>query len=209
MKKTKILLIVLICILALSLLLLVAAVLLMGRGPSLQGSASQPSQDQTGDTQDNTSEDTVTEDPSKDTTTVIEPDPEPEVFTLTFAGDCTLGNRKGRTGQHTFIGTVGDNYAYPFADVQQYFATDDCTFINLEGPLTDSEASLEKTFVFKGPKEYVNILSSGSVEFANVVNNHAHDYGEKGYRDTLDVLDFAGIYYAENKNTVSLPRKVG
>ncbi len=123
-------------------------------------------------------------------------EPEPVYYTLTFAGDCTLGNLKGKTGSNTFIGTVEDNYAHPFLDVQEYFANDDCTFINLEGPLTDGGSARSKRFVFRGPSSYVNILTQGSVEFANLGNNHAYDYGEEGFNDTTNLLDDAGIFYA-------------
>ena len=142
--------------------------------------------------------------------TTVPTEPKPRHYTLSFAGDCTLGNRKGKAGQSTFIGTVGENYAHPFADVQEYFANDDCTFVNLENPLTDGGTpDAKKEFVFKGPTSYVNILTQGSVEFANVVNNHTLDYGETGYRDTLSTLDGAGIRYAEKKNTVVFTTESG
>lgn len=136
--------------------------------------------------------------------TTVPTEPEPEVFTLSFAGDCTLGNQLNKSGEYTFIGTVGDNYAYPFADVQDYFATDDCTFVNLECALTDGgNANTLKLFTFKGPAAYTNILTEGSVEFANIVNNHSKDYGNSGYKDTMANLDAAGVFYADwNASTV-------
>lgn len=142
--------------------------------------------------------------------TTVPTEPPTRYYTLTFAGDCTLGNRKGKTGKSTFIGTVGENYAHPFADVQEFFANDDCTFVNLENPLTDGGTpDANKEFVFKGPTSYVNILTEGSVEFANVVNNHTLDYGETGYNDTLATLDGAGIHYAERKKTVVFTTESG
>lgn len=144
---------------------------------------------------------TVPEETTEPTTAPTEP-PEPEVFTLSFAGDCTLGNHVDKTGPYSFIGTVGDNYAYPFADVQEWFATDDCTFVNLECALTDGGTpNLNKKFTFKGPARYTAILTEGSVEFANVVNNHAKDYGTSGYKDTLANLDAVNVYYAEEDDT--------
>ena len=145
--------------------------------------------------------------PTQETT---EPEPQIQYYTLSFAGDCTMANRKGKDGASTFIGTVGDNYDYPFADVLSYFANDDCTFINLENPLTDGGTpETRKTFVFKGPTRYTNILTAGSVEFANIVNNHTLDYGEEGYADTLKALNDAGIYYAEKEKTVLFTTESG
>lgn len=144
----------------------------------------------------------TTAEPTTEPTTAPTTEPQPEYFTLSFAGDCTLGNQHGRTGAQTFLGTVGDNYAHPFLDVQPFFSTDDATFINLECALTDGGTpNTNKQFTFKGPAAYTNILTMGSVEFANVVNNHAKDYGTSGYKDTLANLDAAGVFYAEQDKT--------
>ena len=131
-------------------------------------------------------------------------------FVLTFVGDCTFANREGRTDSETFIATVGDNYTYPFADVYDIFAADDATFINLECVLSDTaKAPADKTFVFKGPTRYTNIMTSSSVEFANIVNNHTHDYGDDGYADTLAALDAAGLSYCEKKDTMVFTTESG
>ena len=142
-------------------------------------------------------------------TTTVTTEPQPIRYTLSFAGDCTIANDKNGGGPNSFIGTVGNNYAYPFADVLPYFSKDDCTFVNLECALTNRGTMAEKRFNFRGPPEYVNILTEGSVEFANVVNNHAYDYGKVGYQDTLDILDEKGIYYAQDKDTVVFTTQSG
>ena len=129
-------------------------------------------------------------------------EPEPIEYTLTFVGDCCLANLKGWSTSAYFIGTVGDDYTYPFSNVQDYFATDDCTFINLECALTDSGNSASKQFVFKGPTNYTQIMTLGNVEFANVVNNHSKDYGQEGYTDTLAALDEADLLYVEQRDTL-------
>ena len=123
--------------------------------------------------------------------------PEAKEYVLSFVGDCCLANQKGWSEKEFFLGTVGENYAYPFAGVVDYFSADDFTFINLENPLTDGNTPMNKPFIFKGPTTYTQILTQGSVEFANVVNNHALDYREEGYQDTLIALDEADIGYCE------------
>ena len=130
------------------------------------------------------------------------PEPEPTEYVLSFVGDCCLANLKGWSKDAYFMGTVGEDYAYPFAGVKEYFEADECTFINLENPLTERGSAAGNPFVFRGPPVYTRILTEGSVEFANVVNNHAMDYGEEGYLDTLAALDEAGIRYAEQKQTL-------
>lgn len=131
------------------------------------------------------------------TTEATEPTTKPltEEFVLSFAGDCTFA-------MSGFVNAVGEDYGYPFRDVQDYFGTDDCTFINLECALSDRGAKLDKLFTFRGSPAYINILTQGSVEYASVVNNHSMDYGQVAFDDTMALLDEAGIYYAEADETV-------
>ena len=63
----------------------------------------------------------------------------------------------------------------------------------MEGTLTESTSRMDKTFAFKGPADYTKILTEGSVEVANLANNHSRDYGEQSYTDTIAALDAAGI----------------
>jgi len=195
-NKSRVILTVLVCVLAIALVALCCLAVYLSRQETDSPATTQTTQAPT------------TEQPTVPTTTepttiatTVETDPQPVVYTLSFAGDCTFGNRKERYDADTFISIVGEDYAYPFADVAAYFHNDDCTFINLEGPLTDGGSPADKKFVFKGPTSYVNIMTEGSVEFANVANNHAYDYGSSGYQDTLSVLDQAGIFYADSGDT--------
>lgn len=138
------------------------------------------------------------------TTLPTEPQPQEERFLLTFAGDCTFGsNPVNRYALSSFENTVGDNWAYPFANVLTWFENDDCTMVNLEGTLTEATTRIPKSFNFKGSPEYVNILTENSVEAVTFANNHSIDYGQQGYADTVATLSAAGIpYVEENASTV-------
>lgn len=127
-------------------------------------------------------------------------EPEPEVFTLTFAGDCTLGTNPGMYyAPWGFVQTVGEDYGYPFQNVLSYFENDDFSMVNLEGPLCDSGNPVVKKHTFRGPTSYVNILTQNSVEAVTLANNHTLDYGPNGYESTLATLDAAAMpYVAEN-----------
>ena len=123
-----------------------------------------------------------------------EPDRADGVYVLSFAGDCTLGTEHGRWGGGgTFPDVVGDDYAYPFSGVQELFAGDDFTFVNLECALTDRTTPVEKEFRFRGPRSYGQILTEGSVEAVSLANNHSGDYGKAGLADTRAVLEELGI----------------
>lgn len=119
---------------------------------------------------------------------------DPVSLTLSVVGDCTLGTDE-TFDYDTSLNACYDNNGkdYFFKNVKSIFEADDLTIANFEGTLTDSDAREDKTFAFKAPAEYAQILTSGSVESVNTANNHSHDYGEQSYTDTLTALDNAGI----------------
>lgn len=152
----------------------------------------------------------VSEEPQTPTTAPLETEPEEECFLLTFVGDCTFGaspaNYYAEVG---FIKTVGEDYGYPFRNVADYFETDECSFINLEGPLTDEGYPVEKIHTFRGPADYIRILTENSVEFASLANNHAQDYGQRGYDSTRSLLKEAEIPYVERDASVTFTTENG
>lgn len=122
--------------------------------------------------------------------------------TISFAGDCSLGFAKDLPDR---FGATWAKYAPSdyFAGVQALFANDDITFVNLEGALTNQLQVAEKEFSVKGDPRYVSILTEGSVEVCNMVNNHINDCGKNGVAETKKVLTQAGIFYsAQNEPAV-------
>lgn len=119
---------------------------------------------------------------------------DPVSLTISVVGDCTLGTDETfdyDTSLNAYYDSNGKDYF--FKNVKSIFEADDLTIANFEGTLTDSDAREDKTFAFKAPAEYAQILTSGSVEAVNTANNHSHDYGDQSYTDTLTALDNAGI----------------
>ncbi len=115
---------------------------------------------------------------------------------LTFTGDCTLGGEDRLNNKdYSFQGYIErEGYGYPFAGVQDVFESDDVTVINLEGVLYDKTANrVEKTYNFRGPTDYVNIIRQSSIELNFLGNNHTFDYGRQGYLSTVEALDEAGL----------------
>lgn len=143
---------------------------------------------------------TVQTEPTQPTT--IQTEPQPEIFTLSFAGDCTLGTEYDTYGSGgSFIQVIGENYQYPLQNVLAYFGSDDFTMVNLEGALTEFNIPVEKEYRFRGPSEYAKILTLGSVEAVNLANNHSYDYGETGYADTKAALTQENITFAGKNET--------
>ena len=125
-------------------------------------------------------------------------DPPDVSYTITLVGDCTLGTYKDKWySGYGFILTVGEDYDYPFANVRQYFENDDLTLANLEVVLADKGTSINKTFTFRGPTAYTQILTGSSVEAVTLANNHTRDFGDAGYESTKQVLTDAGVQFAE------------
>lgn len=136
--------------------------------------------------------------------------PAPEVFQLTFVGDCTLGTHPGNYNADVgFVKLVGEDYRYPFVHVRSWFEEDECSFVNLEGPLCDDGTSVVKKHTFRGPREFVRILTENSVEAVSVANNHTMDYGERGYRETKETLEEAQIPYVERDASTLFTTKNG
>ena len=118
------------------------------------------------------------------------------ILTVTAVGDCTFGGEVGSKANKRFEKCVKDNgYDYFFDNVRHLFENDDLTIVNLEGPLTSSSKTKAHGYVFKADPECVNILTGSSVELCNVANNHSLDYGEKGLKDTAEVLEQNGVGY--------------
>ena len=123
-----------------------------------------------------------------------EAETEPVSITISAAGDCTLGTDEyfdPSTSLNAYYDSNGPEYF--FQNVKSIFDADNLTIVNMEGTLTEETARQDKTYAFKGPAEYAQILTSGGVEAANLANNHSHDYGDKSYTDTIETIEAAGI----------------
>jgi len=115
---------------------------------------------------------------------------------ITFTGDCTLGtDERFRGEKNSFEAFIDEHgYEYPFEKVKQFFEQDDLTVINLEGVLHNySTNKADKNYLFRGPTDYVKILSLASIEACSIGNNHILDYGKPGLDSTVQTLEENGI----------------
>lgn len=119
----------------------------------------------------------------------------PVKITMSAAGDCTLGvDSRYNASFNSYYARYGS--VYFLRNVKKVFSKDDLTIVNFEGTLTDASVRASKTFTFKGPAKYVNILKKGSVEVVNLANNHSRDFLAKGFSDTKRTLKSKGIPYS-------------
>ena len=119
----------------------------------------------------------------------------PQTFTVTVAGDTTLGSTDDLRKRDDCFERVAEEkgYAWFFSGLYDLFSGDDLTLINFEGTLTEETRKNEKLFNFKGPAEYADIVTLGGVEAVNIANNHTKDYGDQGYEDTIANLEAANL----------------
>lgn len=116
-------------------------------------------------------------------------------ITISFVGDCSIGDsiqyRGYGSSYHTALAENG--YEWPFSLVKQYLEADDLTLANCEVVLTTRTKHTDKVYNLVGLPEHAQAFAEGSVEIVNTVNNHAMDFYNGGYEDTLSALDAAGI----------------
>ena len=129
----------------------------------------------------------------------------PTVQTVTMtAGDCTLATDINADPNGSFKSvaeSLNGDYSYFFKNVSPIFSEDDLTIVNFEGTLSNQGTRQDKQFAFRGKPEYVQILTSSSVEAANLANNHSADYGDVSLSDTIKYLNEAGISNFIGTNT--------
>ncbi len=116
---------------------------------------------------------------------------------LSFVGDCSIGDSAQymdhASSYHTCLEKNG--FEWPFSLVKHYLEADDLTVANLEVVLTEQYRHQDKMYYLKGKPENVQALTLGSIEAVNTINNHSFDFYDKGYQDTLQVLEEAGIHH--------------
>lgn len=119
---------------------------------------------------------------------------------ISVVGDVVIGTDDSFNYDSSLIEEFDSNkkdYKHFFKNVAKIFSEDDITIANLENPLTNSSSKEYKgegtVFNFKGPMDFVNILSSSSIEAVTIANNHIYDYGNEGFEDTVDTLKDSNI----------------
>jgi len=123
--------------------------------------------------------------PSSDASTV-------EPVHMVFGGDIVLGNS-------FVVEHIPKEWeASYFAGVRNILKQADIAFGNFEDTLTEHEKTSKnpasgRAYAFRSPPHYADLLYQEGFRVVNVANNHANDFGETGFKDTLNNLKQAGI----------------
>lgn len=142
--------------------------------------------------------------------------PEPVVnnfdITLTFLGDMILANQKDVHPKGRFEEYAQNNPPeYFLSQVKDVLSADDFTLANLENVFSDRElTAVEKdyspAFWFKTSVKNLDILKAGSIDSVLITNNHIMDYGDEGYKDTVNAITNAGLNYGTDYNIIHLEK---
>ena len=133
------------------------------------------------------------------------------IVTISATGDVTIGGdkRKGKSIFDKQLEQEPSGLDFPLENTREIFEADDMTLVNFEGTLTNTKSKTKNSFSFAAPPEYVQVLTSGSVEAVSLENNHIMDHGEQGYADTCETLHGVGILYSGHLGSRSYTTETG
>lgn len=116
----------------------------------------------------------------------------PEYASLSFAGDISFANDYAPAQNYTRLGING-----AFSEsVQSTMKEADIFMLNNEFCYTTSTTPISgKTYTFKADPSLVSRLDEMGVDIVSIANNHAYDFGEQGFVDTMNTLKNANIPY--------------
>lgn len=98
------------------------------------------------------------------------------------------------------------NQLFP-KQVRDKLKNSDILFGNYESTLTNHPYTTKDTtkgavFAFRSPPEYASLFSQVGFDVMSVANNHAMDFGRKGFSDTVNNLNAAGVKTVGAKNQI-------
>jgi hypothetical protein len=118
-------------------------------------------------------------------------------FTVLGVGDILLHDYVIREGRAN-AGGQGHDFTPMFADVKSRISAADLAICHQETPISadNTQLTVPKTLSFNAPHEIAAALKDAGFDGCDTASNHTWDRGLKGVRQTLDVLDAAGLGHA-------------
>jgi poly-gamma-glutamate synthesis protein (capsule biosynthesis protein) len=95
-------------------------------------------------------------------------------------------------------GGTGYRFEPMFDGVRDRISAADWAICHQETPLSidDTNLTIPRTVSFNAPHEMAAALKDAGFDACDTASNHTYDRGAKGVRETLDVLDAAGLGHA-------------
>jgi hypothetical protein len=145
----------------------------------------------------------------------------PTSASSTLPNPVVKGNLAQTTDSNLTIKAVGDTIPgsnYPinelpsnpdslFQRIQPYLQGADLLFGNFESTLTNYSKSSKRAngksvFAFRTPPSYASLLKEVGFDVLSVANNHAFDFTQVGFEDTIENLTKAGIKSVGKKGQI-------
>lgn len=118
---------------------------------------------------------------------------DPERVTITFAGDILFDENYAIMTRVVGNGDISNGFS---PELIEEMKSADIMMLNNEFSYSDGGTPLEeKQFTFRARPATVSYLNDLGVDIVSLANNHAYDYGESAFLDTMSVLESAGIAY--------------
>lgn len=108
---------------------------------------------------------------------------EPKTIFLSSVGDMMVAR-----GIQEILMQDEDGLEKVFGKTLPILQNSDITIGNLEGVVTESNKNAIKTYVFKFHKPVLEALKKAGFNYFMQTNNHCYDYGEQGFKETLEAL---------------------
>jgi poly-gamma-glutamate capsule biosynthesis protein CapA/YwtB (metallophosphatase superfamily) len=115
-------------------------------------------------------------------------------FTLAASGDILLHSYVIAEGRAN-AGGNGYDFEPMFVDVRDRISAADFAICHQETPISadDTALTVPNTVSFNAPHQIAAALKHAGFDACDTASNHTYDRTAKGVRETLDVLDAAGI----------------
>ncbi|MHB0859339.1 MAG: CapA family protein [Anaerolineae bacterium] len=112
----------------------------------------------------------------------------PATVGIVAVGDIMLGRVVGE-----YIQEEGVHYPFENQGIQTLLAGADIAFGNLECPISERGAPVDKQYTFRADPATLDSLLFAGMDVLSLANNHLGDYGRDATRDTLQLLEETGI----------------
>lgn len=118
---------------------------------------------------------------------------EPDRVTITFAGDILFDENYAIMTRVVGNDDISNGIS---PELIEEMKSADIMMLNNEFPYSEGGSPLEeKQFTFRAKPYRVSYLNDLGVDIVSLANNHAYDYGESAFLDTMATLESAGIAY--------------
>lgn len=114
-----------------------------------------------------------------------------DFVSLSFAGDVSFADDYAPSQNYTNLGIDG---AFS-ADLQKTMREADIFMLNNEFCYSTRGTAVPKGYNFRADPSRVKRLDEMGVDIVSIANNHAYDYGEEGFLDTISTLNEDNMPY--------------